>query len=290
MIVLLILSGISISMLSGDNAILSRAGQAKTKTEYGKAQEIVALAQAEAGSSKYLNNTDFTLATYETDTKGDKQEFAKSVRKSGINYVSLAHNHALDYENEGLRETNDYLKSVGIETIGIDGGSSQDRVKIIEKKNVKVALLAYTYDNQKQGVNIYNEEITKADLEYAEKMANVSIVLMHWGDTNTSEVTEEQEVQAKFLIENGADVIIGAHLSVVQKMEIVKNSSGNDCLVAYSLGNFTSELREEKTKLGIILDFQIFVEQDGKASLYKVNYTPTYMLDKGSDYTENRYN
>lgn len=239
--------------------------------------------------TQYLNNTDFTLATYETDAREEKQEFAKSIKNCGINYVSLAHNHALDYENEGLRETNAHLNSVGIETIGIEGGTSQDRVKIVEKKNVKIALLAYTYDNKKQGVNIYNEETTKADLNYAEEMADVSIVLMHWGDINTSEITDEQEQQAKFLIDNGADVIIGAHPSVVQKMEIVKNSSGNDCLVAYSLGNLTSELKEEKTKLGMILNFQIFVGQDGKASLYKVDYTPTYMLDNGSEYTENRY-
>ena len=56
-IVLLILAGISISILSGDNAILSRAGEAKTKTEYGKAQEALSLAYAEAVGDRYLNNS-----------------------------------------------------------------------------------------------------------------------------------------------------------------------------------------------------------------------------------------
>ena len=43
-IVLLILAGISIGMLSGDNGILGQAGNAKTQTGVGQEKEIVALA------------------------------------------------------------------------------------------------------------------------------------------------------------------------------------------------------------------------------------------------------
>ena len=43
-IVLLILAGISISMLSGENGILQKATEAKTLTEIGQEKDIVALA------------------------------------------------------------------------------------------------------------------------------------------------------------------------------------------------------------------------------------------------------
>jgi len=43
-IVLLILAGISISMLSGDNGILQKATTAKTESEIGQEQEIIGLA------------------------------------------------------------------------------------------------------------------------------------------------------------------------------------------------------------------------------------------------------
>ena len=51
-IVLLILAGISISMLSGDNSILQKATTAKTETEKGQEKEIVALAYNSALAKK----------------------------------------------------------------------------------------------------------------------------------------------------------------------------------------------------------------------------------------------
>lgn len=239
--------------------------------------------------SKYLRDSNLNLATYETDTNGDKKEFAKSIHNAGIDVVSLAHNHAMDYGEEGLTSTNEYLNSIGIETVGIQKETSKDRVKIVERRGVKIAILAFTYDNNKGGVNIYNEDIVKSDLQYAEENAQISIVMMHWGDVNTNRVNKEQEKQTNLLIENGADIIIGAHPSAIQKMEMIENKEGEQCFVAYSVGDFTSEFVNENANLELILNFQIFVNKEGKASIYKVDYTPVYMYDKGSKYKENRY-
>lgn len=238
---------------------------------------------------KKLKNTDLAIGTYETDVQDLKRDFATSVKNAGISVVSLAHNHALDYGTDGLNETNEYLKSLGLKTVGIYSEDSKDRVIIYEKKGVKIAILAYTYDNGKQGVNIYDEEIVKQDLEYANQNSNFSIVMMHWGDVNKTEISMQQREQARFLIDNGADIIIGAHPSVVQNMEVVKNSEGQDCYIGYSLGDFTSDFENENSNLELILNIQVFVDTDGKASLYKVDYTPVYMIDYGKEFTENRF-
>lgn len=238
---------------------------------------------------KKLKNTDLTIGTYETDVQDLKRDFATSVKNAGISVVSLAHNHALDYGTDGLNETNEYLKSLGLKTVGIYSEDSKDRVIIYEKKGVKIAILAYTYDNGKQGVNIYDEDTVKQDLEYANQNSNFSIVMMHWGDVNKTEISMQQREQARFLIDNGADIIIGAHPSVVQNMEVVKNSEGQDCYIGYSLGDFTSDFENENSNLELILNIQVFVDTDGKASLYKVDYTPVYMIDYGKEFTENRF-
>ena len=238
---------------------------------------------------KKLKNTDLTLGTYETNVQASKSDFATSIKNAGINFVSLAHNHALDYGEDDLNETNVYLNNLGIKTVGIYAESSENIVKIFEKKGAKVALLAYTYENGKQGVNIYDEEMVKADLEYANQNSNFSIVMMHWGEVYSNEISEEQKSQAEFLIDNGADVIIGAHPSVVQKMEVVKNKDGEDCYIGYSLGDFTSDFENEDSNLELILNLQVYVDTDGKATLYKVDYTPVYMIDYGKEYTENRF-
>ena len=39
----------------------------------------------------------------------------------------------------------------------------------------------------------------------------------------------------------------------------------------------------------LILNIQIFVDKEGEASIYKVDYTPVYMFDKGVKFTEDRF-
>lgn len=63
-IVLLILAGISISMLAGDNGILRKATDAKTESEKGQEKEIVALAYNSALTKK-VGNGDSTVVTSE---------------------------------------------------------------------------------------------------------------------------------------------------------------------------------------------------------------------------------
>lgn len=240
--------------------------------------------------SKYMKDSDIVVGTYETNITEDSKVFANAIKESGIDLVTLAHNHALDNGKDGLNKTKEYLESIGLNTIGIYSDESKDRVKINEKKGVKIAFLAYTYDNKKEGVNIYNEELVKKDLEYAKENADFSVVLMHWGNVNTNNPNNTQREQAKFLVENGADLIIGAHPSVVQPMEILQNNEGKDCLVAYSLGDYTSDFESENSNLELILNIQLYydVEQD-TVFLYKVDYIPIYMNDYGSKEKLNRY-
>ena len=240
--------------------------------------------------TKYLKDSDITLGTYETNISDDTKVFANAVKEAGIDLVTLAHNHALDNGEEGLKATQDYLESVGIQTVGKYAEEVQSRIKIIEEKGVKIAVLSYTYDNGKTGVNIYSKEQASSDLAYANENADFTIVLMHWGDVYKEEPNSTQKAQAQFLVDNGADIIIGAHPSVVEPMEILKNKEGQDCLVAYSLGDFTSDFSYENSNLELVLNIQIYYDAEtDTVSLYKVDYTPIYMNDYGKQNTINRY-
>lgn len=240
--------------------------------------------------SKYFKDSNIVLGTFEENIEDDNKIFVNAIKSAGINMITLAHNHALDNKEEGLNYTKEYLENIGIETIGVYDEKSENRVKIKEERGVKIAFLTYTYDNGDKGVNIYNEEIVKQDLEYAKNNSDYVIVLMHWGDVYANNVNEKQKNESKFLIENGADLIIGAHPSAVQPMEIIKNSEGKDCLVAYSLGNFTSDFSNDNSNLEIILNIELYFNaQENEVKLYKVDYIPIYMNDYGSKYNVNRY-
>lgn len=253
-----------------------------------------------------LTNSDITVGTMETNfttssysgygKRNSPLAFAEAVKNSGVNLVSISTNHSLDYGIEGIQETKRNLEGLGYSVVGDNLG--ENRVLIKEIKNTKIAFLSYTYgvENQESKTkdeldiaNVYNEETVKKDLEYANENAEYNIIIMHWGDAYATKPSKEQKEMAKFLIENGADMILGNHASAVQTMEIMQNKEGENVLVAYSLGNYISGETMDVSKIELILNIEIKKDAEkGKTTLNKVEYTPIYVLDNGEK-AENRY-
>lgn len=278
------------------------------------------------GISKFVKNSDIAIGTLETNFVDGKYsgvgkynspiEFLKAVKDSGIGLVSLAHNHVLDYGTQGLEKTISKIKEQNIEITGIKENSErtneQDENTLDEEKQenpdftgnikeingIKVAFLGYTYglsnenevnEEEKKKANIYSEELAKKDIEYAKQSSNYIIAIMHWGDVNSSEISEYQRNITSFLVENGVDMILGAHPSVVEPMEMIQTEEGKNVLVAYSLGNYMSTLKYDDANVELILNIQISKSSDSdKAVLQKVDYKPIYVLDNGTK-AENRF-
>lgn len=275
--------------------------------------------------SKFVKNSDLAIGTLETNFIEGKYsgvgkynspiEFLKAVKDSGIGLVSLAHNHVLDYGTQGLDTTINKIKKQNIDITGIkenlEKTNEQDKNTLEEKQEssnftgnikeingIKVAFLGYTYglsneneitDEEKKSANIYSEELAKKDIEYAKQSSNYIIAIMHWGDVNSSEISEYQRNITSFLVENGVDMILGAHPSVVEPMEMIQTEEGKNVFVAYSLGNYMSTLKYDDANVELILNIQISKSSDSdKAVLQKVDYTPIYVLDNGTK-AENRF-
>ena len=269
------------------------------------------------GISKFVKDSDLAIGTLETNFIDGKYsgvgkynspiEFLKAVKDSGIGLVSLAHNHVMDYGTLGLETTINKIQEQDIEITGIKNDAeeiSEEHEKqdftgnVKEINGIKVAFLGYTYglsnenkvtDEEKQSANIYSEELAQKDIEYAKQNSNYIIAIMHWGDVNSSEISEYQRNITSFLVENGVDMILGSHPSVVEPMEIIQTEEGKNVLVAYSLGNYISTLKYENADVELILNIQIAKSSDSdKAVLQKVDYTPIYVLDNGTK-AENRF-
>ena len=56
---------------------------------------------------------------------------------------------------------------------------------------------------------------------------------MHWGAENQVDLHNNQMTQAKLYEEAGADLIVGAHPHILQKIDYI-----NDTPIAFSLGNY----------------------------------------------------
>lgn len=262
--------------------------------------------------TRFIKNSDIAVGTLETsfvDEKfsGTKRynapiEFLKAVKQSGISLVSLAHNHELDYGIDGLNTTINRVQEQDVSITGIANNKENENKEftgiIKETNGIKIAFLGYTYglshaaeitDDARAVANIYSEELVVKDLEYAKQNSNYIITIMHWGNINDSTISSEQREITGFLINNGVDMILGSHPSVVEPMEIIQNDEGKNILVAYSLGNYISSFKYENADVELILNIQIAKSQDSeKAVLQKVDYTPIYVLDNGAR-AENRF-
>ncbi len=150
----------------------------------------------------------------------------ETLRKWGIDAVSQANNHTMDFGREGADQSRSYLKKSGIAVFG-DYYNELDLVWTKEINGKKIAFVGYNEfapgDDEK-----FFELVAKTKTEN-----DIVIVMPHWGEEYTPTSTERVHAIARRFIDSGADVVVGSHPHVIQESEIYK-----DKLIVYSLGNF----------------------------------------------------
>lgn len=189
-----------------------------------------------------LGGTSIGLSDY--PNFNSPQEFGDAMIDAGFNLVSLANNHTMDRGVTAIQNSCDYWKTKDVLTAGsYCSAEDAEEIKIKEKSGIKYTLLAYTYgtngitvpSDKPYLVNLYSDELAKADIEKVRDKVDLLIVSMHWGTEYRSEPTEEQKREAEYLSNLGVDIIIGTHPHVIEPITYI-----NDTLVIYSLGNFIS--------------------------------------------------
>lgn len=283
-------------------------------------------------AKEQLKDADIALGTYSSDVKTDNQKsLAKSVYNSGVDLLSIATNET-NNDQESVEEKRKSLNEIGFETVGQEEEKQEDRVNIIEKRGVKIAIIGYTAETNskasKTGINLYDTEKAQNDIKYAKENASFVIVMVNWKNSQSTEASSKERDIAKELISNGANIIIGTNSNCLQKFELVetKNTEGQSedvqneeeqnkdeqieniqdvnltnqntqgeneskqAFIAYSIGNYFSETNIEKSKIELILNLQIYVDTNGNADIYKIDYTPMYMYDNKQPLNEqNRF-
>lgn len=180
--------------------------------------------------------------------------------KAGFNIVTMATNHILDHGLLAVQKSAEFWETnyPDIPVIGIHkDASSVDTVIIVEKNNIKFALLNYTYGVNEDGqmlscpyaTDILNEEKIRRDVAKAKQMADFVIVFPHWGTEYLLKTDAMQKKYAQIFLDCEVDVVIGAHPHIVEPMEWIEKDNGHRMLVYYSLGNFISMFKNYQCQL-----------------------------------------
>lgn len=151
----------------------------------------------------YTKTADITIGSLETTFAGEERGYsnyptfntpdslATALKKIGVDIISLAGNHALDYGYTGLCRTIDVLDNADISHLGTYK-TAEDRDKILLKnvKGVKIAFINYTYgtngislpSEKEYCVNLIDKDLIKKDINAAKELnADMIVACMHWG-------------------------------------------------------------------------------------------------------------
>ena len=253
---------------------------------------------------KYIEPADIAISSLETSFAGSDVGYSNyprfnspdslitAIKNIGVDVISTAGNHCLDYGFSGLSRTIDVLDSNGLSHLGTYK-SQEEQSKILYKDidGVKIAFLNYTYgtngipvpSGKDFCVNLIDKDLMSYQINLAkDENADVIIACMHWGTEYSTVQNSEQEELADFLFKSGVDIIIGNHPHVAEPMEkrsvTLEDGTVKDCFVIYALGNFTADQNYANTRSSVILNLDLTFEDD-VLNINSATYTPIYIYE-----------
>ncbi len=203
---------------------------------------------------------------------------------AGCNLINFANNHMGDRGVMATNATIDVWSELHPLIVSGANKSAEDQNKtsIAEVNGIKlgfVSFMDFNNNNSTPGysVNNYHDEaLVRRLVSQLRTNADLVVVSMHWGVEDSTNVSADQLNQANLLSSLGVDIIIGTGPHVLQKAQIINRADGGKTVIWYSLGNMLSSQLNIKELIGGIAQFDIN-KADGKVSVGKLTFTPTYM-------------
>ncbi len=209
----------------------------------------------------FMANEEFPFSTRGTAAEDKQFTFRADpslifvFKELGIDIVTLANNHAMDYGTDALLDTCDTLDKAGIARVG--AGKNLDEAKapvILEAQGKKIGFLgasrvipvgSWNATSTKPGMlTTYDPKILVDEIKKLRDQCDYLVVYVHWGIERNETPEDYQRSLGKQYIDAGADVVIGSHPHVLQGVEYYKGKP-----IVYSLGNFIFGSSIPKTAL-----------------------------------------
>nr|WP_243009238.1 CapA family protein [Clostridium sp. AM58-1XD] len=198
----------------------------------------------------FMVNQEFPFSDRGTQAE-DKQftfrlppERVSIFQKMGIDGVTLANNHALDFGQDALMDSAAVLDAAGILHTG--AGENLDQAKEAVTVNIRgmnIAVIGATRvipesswaagKNHTGMLATYDPAVLLEEIKELKEKNDYVIVFVHWGVERDEIPQDYQRILGQQYIDAGADLVIGSHPHVLQGIEYYKGKP-----IVYSLGNF----------------------------------------------------
>lgn len=220
-----------------------------------------------------------------------KPGLAAALPRAGVNVVTLANNHLVDCDRDGVTETMDTLRQVGVSVVGAGANRLAAHAPVImDSRGQRVGMLAYYWNrrcaatSKLPGSAMDPPEELETDIRSLRVVVDRIVVMFHWGIPYDRTPSPEDRAKARFAVECGADVVVGHHPHVLQPFEIYRGRP-----IFYSVGNFafgSGNSQAEGCLIGIRFDahattatiYPLYVKNRDR----RVNYQPKLLRGKAA--------
>ena len=201
-------------------------------------------------------------------------KYVKALNEMGVDVVSLANNHTLDYGREALSDTFVALDGAGILYGGAgDSAERAKQVQVIEANGKKYGFIAvsrvvptadWKVENAVPGLfSCYDTTALVEVIKEARETCDYVAVYPHWGVEYQAYPEANQTQIAKACIDAGADVVVGSHTHCLQGVSYIDGKP-----VFYSLGNFIFGQSIDRSAM-----LEVTIDAAGRASY---RFVPVY--------------
>jgi len=193
--------------------------------------------------------------------------YAQYVADCGVDIFMMANNHILDRQSSGLLRTLDIYGRMA-DSCGIKYTGTGIEPLLFVRKGIRIALVNFTYDcngftSDYPRVNWMDKgQLDSIFVKAKQARPDFIIALPHWGEEFKLVHSAEQQQWAQWLIDQGADAIVGGHPHVVQDTTHIDGKP-----VIYSMGNFISNMSAKNTRLEMAVTIRIARDWNGKLTM-----------------------
>lgn len=166
------------------------------------------------------------------------------LKEMGIDLVTLANNHALDYGIDALLDTCATLDEAGLPYVG--AGESLATAKALYQQKIGewtvgflgatrvIPVAEWAATAARPGMlSTYDPQVLLEEIRKGKEICDYLVVYVHWGIEREEFPKDYQRQLGHQLLDAGADLVIGSHPHVLQGIEYYDGKP-----IVYSLGNF----------------------------------------------------
>lgn len=167
---------------------------------------------------------------------------------AGVNLVTLANNHIMDFGVKGLSDTLEVCKTHNIDTVGAGLTKTQFSQPFTQEINGKKLVILNFAENEfnkigEAGANTINLIYNFNQIKEAKRSADFLMVIVHGGREHYQLPTPDVRERYRFFADVGADLIVAHHPHCYSGYEIYNGKP-----IFYSLGNFLFDYKKKYQK------------------------------------------